>query len=160
MANGWCVVVADHDFKAVEHLTHLTELSYGCRIVNLQLEEHAMVSVASLEENGKTRWSVSHLSDEGIYDLSCEGDLPPQFESIRSDALRQQDEAGGTEADVDYVIEVPIDLAFSVCGFRHGMLFTEYGDLPYLQLERAKAGSAGKRRGLLELLGFSRRKSR
>ena len=54
-----------------------------------------------------------------MYHLEAQGQLPPNFESIRSECLAEQDAEGGEEAEVDFVFEIPTRLAREITGFKH-----------------------------------------
>lgn len=93
----------------------LAELSRGCEIIALSVQDHAMVSDAIGLSDGHVVWTVSHNAEEAIDDLCVEGTPPVGFESIRSrlvDAL-----AADEDGDVDYLMSVPIELAEEITAF-------------------------------------------
>lgn len=119
LPGGWFLVfvnefnsslVADHVLRA---------LSQKGTVVSCQLEEHVMVSSACRYAGGSLVWRVEHDAQKSIYDLTIEGDVPPQFAGIRASLTAQQDDAGGAKADVDYIHDAPIALAQAVTSFRH-----------------------------------------
>ncbi|TIL82515.1 MAG: hypothetical protein E5Y89_04795 [Mesorhizobium sp.] len=74
-----------------------------------------MFSRAELWSAGKNVWRVWHSGDKEVSDLQTTGDLPASFETLRQRAFSQQDKEG----DVDYVFDIPLDLAAELTGFRH-----------------------------------------
>ena len=86
-----------------------------------------MASSAFLYNNGYCLWSLSHQSDKGIYNLEVEGSPPEFFEGVRARLLKEQDDNGGTEAKVDYVFDIPVELASMFCGYRHDRWKFDWG---------------------------------
>jgi hypothetical protein len=118
LAGGWYAVVFDHELVAEDVLR---ELSTGCDVVSGAVEEHVMYSAAQLWRDGELIWRVEHAAQEGILDLTAEGAVPPEFESLRSRRLDEQEASGGDDADVDYVFDVPPALAQLVTGFSYDL---------------------------------------
>jgi hypothetical protein len=50
--------------------------------------------------------------------METSGDLPADFDAIRA-RLSQKQDAAGRKPQVDYIHDVPIELAKSLTGFRH-----------------------------------------
>src|SRR5882672_2573469 len=119
LAGGWYLLVArgcDHRMISDQVLK---TLSRRCRVIDCSIEEHVMFSSAALWENGERVWSVSHQGDEKLHDLSASGALPDFFASVRDELLAKQAAEGGEEAGVDYVFEIPLELARRITGFAH-----------------------------------------
>ena len=57
-----------------------------------------------------------HDAQAGIRHLEVEGEMPRGFDQIRDHLLSQQDAEGGSEPDVDYVYDIPLDTAKLVSG--------------------------------------------
>jgi hypothetical protein len=68
-------------------------------------------------EHGSRVSELVHDGRQGVDDLSVFGSLPPSFQSIRQ-RLTQEREAtvGGA---VDYIFDVPVEVATAVCKYRH-----------------------------------------
>lgn len=114
----------------------LQRLSIYGPVVNCYIEDHVMLSVASGWGNGKQLWRVEHYGGEkGHLHLETEGNLPSAFEAIRQRLVAQQETAAGADADVDYVYDIPADLAKGLTGFRHDQRMPEMGPKPYEILE-------------------------
>jgi hypothetical protein len=116
---GWHLLVAQGcDHRMISDRVLMT-LSRGCRVIACSVEEHVMFSGAALWENGERVWSVSHQGDENLHDLSAQGALPDFFASIRDELLAKQAAEGGKDAGVDYIFEIPLELARRITGFAH-----------------------------------------
>jgi hypothetical protein len=95
--------------------------------------EHANISHASLWQDGRHIWEVHHQpSREQREHLEFWGDLPRTFIGIRDAALQKQRESyarrniwGGW--GVDYLLDVPVDAAAEITGFRHDGGFDKEG---------------------------------
>jgi hypothetical protein len=120
LPNGWYIVTA----KACDHWIGssrtLSKLSNACRVISCVVEEHVTYSSAAFWRDGRQKWAVRHRGgDFGIMDLVTEGSLPEDFAEIRARGFSRQAAAGGAEAEVDYVFEVPLELAESTVKFKH-----------------------------------------
>jgi len=118
LPHGWYLVVVDRGEKLLED-TLLQRLSADCEAVGCFVEEHVMYSAAEGWTNGRRVWSVTHDSSKARAHLELEGDLPPALSAIRARLESEQEAAGGDTADVDYLFDVPVELAKAVTGFRH-----------------------------------------
>jgi hypothetical protein len=142
---GWTVLFFN-DYDAMSPAI-LTAWSHGCRAVACQVEEHVMASNAAFYEDGRHVWTVSHQSDQGMYDLTVDGSPPESFEETKKRLLKEQEENGGEAADVDYVFDVPLELAAALCGYEHDKWKYDWGTPKFTQLTK-------KRRSLWSRLGL------
>jgi hypothetical protein len=117
LPTGWFLVF-DNKFVLPDPLP-LARLSAGAEVVTCFVEEHVMVSAATGWRNGRQMWSVEHDSVEGVSHLVATGELPPAFVSIRDEQMGKQASDGGEQSGVDYVFDVPIEVAKALTGFRH-----------------------------------------
>lgn len=102
----------------------LASLSAGCEVVCCFLEEHVMVSRAAGWKDGDRLWSVLHDGQEDdVGDLQVVGAPPPELATIEAAARAEQ---RATPEGVDFVFDVPVDLAKALTGFRHDELEREY----------------------------------
>ena len=62
-------------------------------------------------------WKIFHDCEEGRYHLDVSGN--PPLTEIRERLKQEQDAAGGEKADVDFIYDVPAEVAKSLTGFRH-----------------------------------------
>jgi hypothetical protein len=135
LPTGWYVIFSnDYSFTTPEKLT---KFSAGCTVVACQVEEHVMASASFLYKDGRQVWSVTHESDKGGNDLSVDGDPPDLFHGLRDGLLKQQNDAGGESADIDYVFDVPIQLATILCGYRHDRWKFDWGEPKFSRLDPA-----------------------
>lgn len=135
-AAGWCVVWANE--YGSPHFTEkkLAELSTVSDIVLALVEEHAMASSAEYWTNGTRQWRISHQGENGPIGLDVEGQPPAIFVDIRSSLEKEQEEAGGMEADVDYLFDIPLKVAESITGFKHDVVLE--GKFEVLQHQKPK----------------------
>jgi len=105
-----------------------------CFGVSCFLDSRVMVSAAAGWENGRRVWSALHDSEQGIDHLETEGELPPVFMGI-CDALVAKQKAQGDRPRVDYLFDIPIELAAAITGFHHDRGTTiGYPDFELLEL--------------------------
>ncbi|TGS10782.1 hypothetical protein EN852_025170 [Mesorhizobium sp. M2E.F.Ca.ET.209.01.1.1] len=95
--------------------SHLSVFSQGKEMVVVHIEELTMFARAELWNDGSNIWRIWHSGDENVMDLHTTGDLPASFEAKRQQAFSKQDK----EDDVDYIFDIPLDLAAELTGFRH-----------------------------------------
>jgi hypothetical protein len=121
--DGWCAIFGHYSF--VLDITigtdppRLTRLPAKSRAVSCVVLEHAMISYASLWQDGRHIWEVHHQpSKEQLEHLEFWGDLPPAFIGIWDAALQRQRRDPG-EWGVDYVFDVPLNTGAEITGFRH-----------------------------------------
>lgn len=142
---GWTVLFFN-DYEATTPEL-VVAWSKGCRAIACQVEENVMASNAAFYEDGRHLWTVSHQSDKGIYDLEIRGTPPEAFQEIKDRLLKQQHENDGETTDVDYVFDVPIEMATALCGYRHDESSFDWGTPAFTSL-------ATRRRSLWSRLGL------
>jgi hypothetical protein len=135
LPSGWYLVFYSRDPTSL-NMPMLAAISSGAEVITCAVEEHAMVSIAEGWRDGIKVWSVSHDSERGLTDLDTTGALPIAFSSIRDELLEKQNRAGA-KSDVDYVFDVPVELARNETGFRHDADFDEFEVDPFVVLGRA-----------------------
>ena len=119
LEDGWYVVVLDrygHAFVDDDTLRRVSELG---DVVAGAAEEHVMCSFACGWERGQRIWWAMHDAQIGIGHLQTDGAMPPDFEAIRRELLDEQHAAGGDDAEVDYVFDIPLRLATVASGFSY-----------------------------------------
>ncbi|MFI4950450.1 MAG: hypothetical protein ACHP7A_05365 [Caulobacterales bacterium] len=124
--------------------------------VACSIEEHVMYQEARGYRDGAEIWRVTHDPNKGesLYHLDVAGDLPAGFDSMRAAAIKAQDDAGGEDAEVDLICDVPLDLAKSICGFKHDDDWPR--ELSFFEVRRARAArvqGAGRPRFFARLFG-------
>jgi hypothetical protein len=136
LPNGWTILFSnDFDYGAGEHLIGLSE---GAMIVACQAEEHIMFSAAHCCADSRESWSVWHDSERNRYDLSTRGALPAELEPMRKRLIAKQDESGGARSHVDYIFDIPVELACELTGYRHDLWKFDWGQPHFTRLERGR----------------------
>ena len=97
-----------------------------------------MASASYLYKNGCCVWAITHESEKGRYDLSVDGDPPGLFWGLRDKLFKEQDSAGGEKADVDFVFDVPVQLASELCGYQHDRWKFDWGEPEFSRLDPVK----------------------
>lgn len=147
LPTGWSVLFAN-DFEYASD-RRMAPLSAGGRLIALQVHEGVMCARAVEFRNGQLIWWVGHDSEEGIEHLDAEGDLPAAFAVVRARLFAEQAENGGTEADVDYIFDVPVELAAELTGYRHDQAMFDWGEPLFTAVEAASRPAS---KGWLERL--------
>jgi hypothetical protein len=119
LPNNWFLVFINEFGSPIVSESSLASLSANCKVVSCQIEEHLMFSSATFYSDGAESWRVVHDAQEGMFNLSTSGQLPSEFAGIYTSLKDKQEEAGGIEANVDYIHDVPVTLAQVVTSFRH-----------------------------------------
>lgn len=116
ISNGWHLVLYNR-CEVNDHV--LAKLSAVGEVVSCFVEDHVMFSSASGWACGKQVWRVLHDCEKGRYHLEIAGAPPAGLANIQKQLTEKQDAAGGEKADVDYIYEIPAELAKALTGFRH-----------------------------------------
>ena len=117
LPGGWFLIWAN----ACDYVDRLPlqRLSSGAEIMTCIVEEHVMFSSASAWNDGRQIWSVSHNAQQGIGHLQVEGEPPPAFADIRERLMAEQRRAEAEARDVDYIFDIPVEMARAMTGFRY-----------------------------------------
>lgn len=148
LPKGWTIVWSEN-FEDLQKGRFQPLLSFGPAVA-CALSEIVMFQEARGYLDGAEAWRVTHDSSEGIYHLDVGGSPPPEFESIKRKAVKAQDAEGGEDADVDLIADVPLELAKTICGFKHDGAWPEGLSFVTLRKPRKRAGDG--RPGLLARL--------
>jgi hypothetical protein len=117
LPSGWYLVLYnDVNVPGLEEAS-LERISRTAEVITCEVEEHAMVSIASGWEDGRRLWCIAHDSDQGLRHLHTEGGLPQGFSEIR-DACRARQDASDA-SNVDHYFDIPVEMAKHICRFRH-----------------------------------------
>jgi hypothetical protein len=117
LPDGWVLLFAN-DFEYASPDT-LERVSTACQIIGCQLHEGVMYATTAGYSNGRRVWAVTHDSEGGMFDLTVEGEPPQTFPEIQARQMQKQRDEGGDESIVDYIFDIPIETAMSICGYRH-----------------------------------------
>jgi hypothetical protein len=138
LPTGWFLLFLNQVTHPFVKVDALRQLSKGCEVVGGQVEEHVMVSAAFCYQDGHRLWNITHESDKGKNNLEVDGSLPEQFEDIRAKCFSEQrrdDEEG--DGDVDYIFEIPLEVAESVCGYKHDQWEFDWGQPAFTKFVHA-----------------------
>lgn len=140
LPGGWYLVVSQRDCLEFTKDKVLEQLSRLGEVITCFVEEHVMCSCAACWRGGQRVWSVYHDSGgrSGNLHLDIKGEPPPAFAEIRGRLMSEQEAAGGKKAGVDFVFDVPVELARSVAGYRHDHDIPELSKLAFEVLTRAQ----------------------
>jgi hypothetical protein len=144
LSSGWYLVVTDRSGHPLTRNPVLQRLSAGCEVVVGDVEEHVMVSAAAGWKDGHDVWSVVHDGQRDMEHLESQGDLPAAFAPIRDQCQTRQQAAGGRKAEVDYIFDVPVELAQTLVGYRHDAAIPGLGDTPFEILTPTSSTSPGR----------------
>ena len=134
LPGGWIVIVtSDVGLLAPDKLAHW---SVGGRLVAAVVHEATMNSVATEWNDGKQVWSLAHDGSEGGESLEVEGQLPDVFEELKQEAIAAQSESEKEGGGVDFVFDIPLDVAAEITGFRHDEMGFDDDIPPFTALER------------------------
>lgn len=131
---GWYVVLTND--LGLADPGRFARWSAGGRLVAVVVHEDAASALATEWRDGRQIWSVSHDGSEGGDELAVDGQLPPVFEELRQEAVTAQADASGEGGDVNFVYDIPLDLAAEITGFRHDELGFDDDIPPFTILER------------------------
>ncbi len=153
LPNGWYLILSNHTETVATEATMQKLCSPGVELVTCFVEEHVNVSSASSWREGRQIWSVVH--DHQMAETpDTEGDPPSQYKAILDDLTRQQREADEKGEDVDYLFDLPVEIARSVTGYRHDEDIPGMSGEVYEVLEgHAPAGEPEKKSFFKKLFG-------
>ncbi len=152
LPNGWVLLVSG--VIDVFRDTELAPLSQGARLFSAYGSETVMFSGASGWADGVRQWAIDHNPERGLSDLNIEGEAPPELAAILAQARADQAEAGGDEADVDFVFDVPQALSGVLCGWRPDEDNEDWDEIEFTRLRRiGEPDPPAKRSWLARLLG-------
>jgi len=120
LPDGWYVVLLDDVLHPlIKSRAILKRLSRGCEVIACQIEEHDMYSGCFGLRDGELAWSVVHNSNEDRDHLNVTGEPPAALAEIEMRLRKEQARHQPGAAGVDYIFEIPLELAAACCGYRH-----------------------------------------
>jgi len=119
LPGGWYLVTSDHAPLNLTDKELLAKLSELGDVIVCDVEEHCMVSFSAQWQNGKQLWCITHDAQNGIEHLDSEGAPPPSFAEIRDRLQAEQIAAKAGKERVDYIFDIPVEVASSITGYRH-----------------------------------------
>ncbi len=141
LPEGWYLVLLnDVVHRLIKSRKIIKRLSRGCEVIACQVEEHDMYSGCFGLRDGKLVWSVVHNPQKADDHLGVWGELPAALDEIEARMLKEQDEAQARPGavEVDYIFDIPLELAASFCGYRHDTR-ADWGESAFTVLAESKA---------------------
>jgi hypothetical protein len=139
---SWYVLQWDHqDFLVDEQL--LKKLSAHGRLIAVMVEEHVMFASAEEWKDGNRIWGAVHCADVHLMHIGEEGEMPDIYGEVLAEQLQKQQTSGGLKADVDHIMDIPLELAHVLVGYKH-----DEGDMMWREVEAEmvpKEGSTKQR---------------
>ncbi len=134
LPTGWSILFSnDIEFGSPENLR---SLSNGADILSCQVHEGVMYSAVHQAAEGRDLWSVCHDCQIDMYNLSVSRNPPSIFADISKALHAKQDENGGVDAGVDYIFDIPVEVAFQLTGYRHDRWRFDWGEPSFTVIER------------------------
>jgi hypothetical protein len=118
LQNDWYLIVSNYSEQVVPD-NILQRLSCGCEVVTCFVEEHVMLSSSSDWKDGHRCWSVIHNAQKRRDHLETQGQLPIAFSSILKQLQSKQKDADMNGKRVDFIFDIPVELAYTLAGYRH-----------------------------------------
>jgi hypothetical protein len=122
---GWYVVVINEYGHKLVSDRSLGRLSGSGSVIAATIEEHVMFCSAEEWNGGKLIWKVSHQSEKGPRHLEETGSPPVRYLAVKERLLAAQQREDEGAREVDYVFDVPLELAEAIVGFKHDRLINE-----------------------------------
>src|SRR5215472_7624048 len=119
LSTGWYLVVAARCDHPLITGRSLGLVSAEADVVACSIEEHVMYSQSSFWSGGGRVWSIAHDAQRSIDHLEVSGELPPFFVEIRNRRFGEQSAQRGAAPAVDFVFDVPLEVAQRLVGFKH-----------------------------------------
>lgn len=138
LATGWRLIWSN-EYGCPILMKGLSTFAGGHEVVACQIEEHVMASSAELWTNGSRRWWLSHEGENGPKGLEADGELPPSFAAIRKEMEDAQRAEGGEDAEVDYIFEIPLNVAQALVGFKHDEIYEPVVEGGFMVLSGGKS---------------------
>ncbi|MCR5859081.1 hypothetical protein [Mesorhizobium sp. J428] len=128
-SGDWSIVVFNDINLDLAAETELARLSRRGDILVVHVNETTMMQTSEQWRNGRQVWSVWHDAQIDPRHLEEEGNLPPAYDGIERRRMAEQDEEDAGDASVDFVSEIPLDLAEDVTRFRYDRSDSEFFEL-------------------------------
>lgn len=141
LSNGWLLIVARGCEHRIGRTDSLAKLANSAEVIACAVEEHVMFSGAECFMDGRSLWRVEHDAQQSRRDLSVIGEPPEDFDEVRARHEKAQDEEDRGSAEVDFIFEVPLDLARARVGFKHDELIPEIVDAGFDELRDSSVPS-------------------
>jgi hypothetical protein len=155
MPDGWFVVFSEDVMWAKPK--KILEVSQLGLVVGCQFEDKVeMTSMSMAARDGVELWSVFHNTKGSHLRLDVTGEPPAAFEEIRQRLFREQAEADSAGTSVDYIHDIPTELAAAVCGYNAQTYEPPFRALRPVRRRRESGASATNGGWLAKLFGRGR----
>ena len=151
LPSGWYLVTTNRGYATFAEDATLKRLSETAYVVTCFVAEHVMCSAASFWAGGRQVWVLMHEARQKIEHLETKGNLPPIFAQISERLRAEQAAAGGRKAGVDYIFNIPVEMAAHLTCDRHDRVMPGLGARAFEVL--ATTDARPKRSLLRRLLG-------
>ncbi len=119
LPDGWYLCIAEGCDHKIVSSRFLSTATKGCSAIACSIEEHVMFSSCSSWKDGKELWNVKHEGDKAL-DLRISGNPPNDLTAIQREySSKQNQENKNDPYRVDWMFEVPLQLAKQIVGFKH-----------------------------------------
>ena len=116
LPTGWAVVWSNDASWA--NIALCEPLGWRSPVVSCWVNETTMVSMINYFD-GDDYWFVGH---DAAYDRSIEGEVRPEFQDIVNRLSAEQAASEGSEPEaIDYMFDIPIEIAQRITGYRHDL---------------------------------------
>ena len=145
LPSGWTLVWAeDESFFDTPSADMVQGLS---PVLTCWVNETIMHMRVRYYDKGELVWQAWHEGDEVPTHIAGEGALPSDF-AVLVEAARA---AQAADREVDYLSDVPLDMAEHICGFKHDS-YCDNVSFQEIRLNASAASGKGESRGFLSRL--------
>ena len=127
LPDGWTVLWSnDETYASDDRAAHMSRA--GASVIAAHVNETCMHSTVSFFAGGERLWRIHHEGDQRIDFLETDGDLPLQAFDIEAHARASQAAEDVDRAEVDWLFEIPLEVARTVCGYKHDFWQYDWGE--------------------------------
>jgi len=132
--NDWTIIWLNQFAHPFGEDASLMLLSRACSVIACHIHEGTMFVAVQVYKDSKQQWAVIHDAQAGEFHLEVDGRPPGSLLEIAERRTKQQRE-DGEASGIDYMFEIPLDVAESLCGFRHDLRRYDWGEPRFTELE-------------------------
>jgi hypothetical protein len=129
LAGDWTVVRFQQFGHPYAEDSSVAHFSKGCSVLACHVEESLLFSAAQFYRRGRMVWSVFHAGEDALSTIEVEGAPPEALNGIVEAQKAKQAAIPTGPMRVDFLFEVPLELARQVCGFRQDAGEAEFTEL-------------------------------
>lgn len=126
---NWSFVIFDDVNMDLVDEKRMASLSTGRDVVVVHNIDTVMLQWAEQWRDGHEVWSIRHTSADGARNLEVTGNLPSCFDEIRRARFADQDREDAGAAEIDFIADIPLQVAECMTGFRHDTTEAEFMEL-------------------------------